>query len=710
MKQPKKEREGRLDRNKLFEQGPVLLFSIDIRNPNNPVVTFATPNLYTHLGYMPEDVINGKVSLKDIIHPDDYSRFTKRIFLSFENKEINNLNTNYRLIKKNGEIRYMRTYSFIERDSRQNPLFFHGYIMDVHEQELYKRQLEQVIEGANLGYWVWNVKTGHHEVNDIWLDMLGLSREDIKNDITDWSDRLHPDDKKKILPIVEEHIKNGTIFVGEFRMRHKNGSWVWIQSSGGVVEYSHESGEPLLMCGTHQNISDRKKTEKKIKFMAFHDVLTGLPNRTLLFDRIKQALYHAKRSRESNALIFIDLDNFKHINDSLGHKIGDMLLKRVASRLKKCVRSEDTVARLGGDEFVILLTGLDINRADEYALYVANKIMNSLKRAFKINNQTLHTSSSIGIALFPVINKLECCTPVEVLKRADTAMYHAKSEGKGTIRFFDEELNKKAQRRLKMDIGMRNALKKREFDVFYQPIVEIKSGRTIGLEALIRWEPNNEVFHPSEFIPIAEESSLILEISEFVIKEVCKDLKNGKIFKLFPDLKSISINLSTNLFKIEEFENKITKILQQKCINPSMLNFELTESVFINNYQNIIDKILKFKKMGIKFSIDDFGTGFSSLTYLKKLPIDYIKIDKSFINEINIDEDNAKIVEAIIDISKHFGLKVVAEGVETAEQLKFLKKSRCDYCQGFLFSKPSDLDSFSYDNENMKMAKEIIET
>ncbi|BDY13726.1 sensor domain-containing protein [Hydrogenimonas cancrithermarum] len=682
---------------KLFENGPLLLYSFDISDPDSPKAVYGTPNVHRHLGYRPEEIVEGKVTLRQILHPEDHEILLERIRMLEERRDIDSLSHDYRVIKKNGELCYMRAYTSVERDETGKARFYHGYLTNIHEEEIYKKQLENVIEGSRLGYWIWNLKSDFHEVNDFWLAMLGLTRSDIRNSIEDWRERVHPEDLSHILPLVERSIEEETLFTAEFRMRHSDGSWIWVQSSGGVVERSPEDGKPLLMSGTHQEIGHRKRAEERISHMAFHDTLTNLPNRTLLFDRIEQAVRHAGRHGKVGALLFIDLDNFKHINDTLGHKTGDRLLKRIAGRLRKCVRSEDTVARFGGDEFVVLLTDLDPGRADEFALFVAGKIVEKVSRPIKVKNFSLHTNASVGITIFPYSDNLSKSDPAEIVKRADAAMYHAKNEGKGTIRFFDRLLDEKAQRRMALDSGMRKALETGGFELHYQPIVEIDSGEVTGLEALIRWKSNGESQRPADFIPVAEENSLIVEISEFVLESVCRDLENGAILRAFPKLESVCVNLSINLFRLAEFEERVVRLMRKRSVDPSWFTFELTEKVFIRDFRNISEKIDALRRRGIRFAIDDFGTGFASLTSLKRLPVDYIKIDKSFIRRVDEERDNAKIMETIVNLSDHFGFQVVAEGVETEGEFGFLKKISCRYAQGYFISEPGSIETFFND-------------
>ncbi|WP_281950644.1 EAL domain-containing protein [Nitrosophilus kaiyonis] len=674
----------------IFFHGPVIVFKIYIKNLNNIKIDYISSNVYEQLGYTQKEIMSDDFDLKKII-PLDYEIFLERIKNSIKDKDLKymNLNHTYKVMKKSGEKCYMKAYTKIIRDEDKKPLYFKGYLINVHDEIITRKKLENVINGAKLGYWIWDLRTNFHQVNDNWLEILGLKREDLKNSIEDWSSRVHPDDINRVLKEVEEHIKYKKPYKTEFRMKHKNGSWIWIESIGGVVEYSLKDQKPVLMCGTHQDITQRKLNEKEISYLAFHDQLTKLPNRALLYDRINHALLHSKRFHKKNALIFIDLDNFKYINDSFGHEIGDKVLKKISRRLKKSVREIDTVSRLGGDEFVILLEDLENENAADYAYLLANKILEKIKKPINIDNFKYYITASLGITIFPEEN--ENLTVNKIVKHADNAMYYAKSLGKNSIKFFNKDINEKNSKKIKIQLHMKDALKKGKFDVFYQPIIDLKYEKTVGLEALLRWKDDNIEFKPSEFIPVAEENSLIIDISDYVIKWVCKDIENRKIFELMPDLKYFSINLSVKLFNINGFEKKIKSIIDKYCIDPSLLNFELTENVLIQNFNESIEKINDLKKLGIQFSIDDFGTGYSSLKYLKKLPVDIIKIDKSFIKDIDKNFDNRKIVESIIDIANHFELKTVAEGVEREIEKDILKELGCDFAQGFYFSKPKRL-------------------
>jgi diguanylate cyclase (GGDEF)-like protein len=432
---------------------------------------------------------------------------------------------------------------------------------------------------------------------------------------------------------------------------------------------------------------ERRATEKQITHLAYYDALTNLPNRRLFFDRLEQTLASALRYETHAALLYLDLDHFKTLNDSLGHDFGDELLVQVASRLKLCVRDEDTVARLGGDEFVLLLSSREASKEGmlERALTTAERVQSTLEVPYKLKEHVHHITPSIGITLLPQPDT----TPGELLKQADTAMYHAKNRGRNSISFYSVEMQKRADQRLIMEKDLRVALSERQFSLHYQPQFDNEQ-RLIGAEALIRWQhPQKGMISPAEFIPVAEETSLILAISDWVLEEACLQLQK------WPALPHIAVNISPKQFRQPEFEKQIAACLTKYGIPSSRLMLEITEGSIIEDIQDSIQKLQSMQNLGINISIDDFGTGYSSLAYLKMLPLNQLKIDQSFVRDINVDNNDAVIVETIIAMSKHLGLSVIAEGVETSEQLQFLRDRKCKGYQGYFFSRPLPADQFA---------------
>ena len=431
---------------------------------------------------------------------------------------------------------------------------------------------------------------------------------------------------------------------------------------------------------TFKDITERKALEKKLQYQAFHDPLTDLPNRALFMDRLGHALARAGQQASEVAVLFTDLDNFKVINDSLGHKAGDQLLVAVAQRLKACLRPVDTVARLGGDEFTLLLEGVT---GVSDAARVAERIAQELRAPFALEAHEVFATTSTGIA----VSSSAQGQPTDLLRHADLAMYRAKSKGKACYEVFEPNMSTDALERLELETDLRRALGREEFRVYYQPEILLESGDIVGMEALVRWEhPEHGLLLPQEFLPIAEESNLIMPIGQWVLREACKQLRTWQ--EQYPNIAPLvmSVNLSTREF----FQpSLIAEILRETGVDPRTLQLEVTEgAVAYDNAQNANNTLWNLKTLGVQLAIDDFGMGYSSLSYLKRFPVDLLKIDRSFVRELGKDLKDTKIVAAIIHLARALDLKVIAEGVETAEQVEQLRKMECDMVQGSYFSKP----------------------
>jgi len=462
--------------------------------------------------------------------------------------------------------------------------------------------------------------------------------------------------------------------------KRKNGSTYPAECKLQLVEPKDSVLEILVWV---QDISERKQMENTIRQMAYYDSLTGLPNRNLLNDRLAVALANASRNNQMVAILFLDLDHFKTINDSLGHEAGDQLLQQVSLRIKGILRKQDTVARMGGDEFIVLIPGLmDSN----HTARVAEKILDSLAPAFKIGDNELFIGCSIGISIFPD-DGMEIKT---LLKNSDLAMYRAKEKGRNTFQLYTPVMNFKAMERLAVEKNLRKALDREEFELHYQPKINLKSGQIAGMEALIRWDsPELGMVMPNQFIPIAEETRLIIQMGHWVLLTACRQAKKWQEAGL-PQV-SISVNLSVVQFTHPNLVSEISGVLKQTKIPPHQLELEVTESVLMQDTTLAVSILNKLSELGIKISIDDFGTGFSSLNYLKNLPVDYLKIDQTFIKDFNL-QTNSAITKAIVTLAQSLNMKTIAEGVETEEQRKFLMELNCDEAQGYLFSKPLTKD------------------
>jgi diguanylate cyclase (GGDEF)-like protein len=450
----------------------------------------------------------------------------------------------------------------------------------------------------------------------------------------------------------------------------------------------HRDDEIGIVCQSFNSLLDQQEENRRqLQYLAYHDVLTGLPNQLLVKDRLAQAIAFADRSGNRVALLFLDLDNFKTINDSLGHPVGDALLRAVTDRLIGCIRDTDTLARQGGDEFLVILA--DVDSSDDIAT-LAEKLLERLVMPFQIEGHDLSTSASIGIAIHPDDSR-DFDT---LLKKADTALYEAKAAGRNTYRFFTERMNVEASEYLQVRSGLRRALENREFALHYQPQVDLGTGAIVGAEALIRWHSGEHGWvPPARFIPIAEDSGLIVAIGEWVLREACRQMAEWRAAGL-PEL-TVAVNLSALQFKRGNVDRAVMAALQEFDLPPRLLELELTESILIRDTESVLATVTRLKDIGVRLSIDDFGTGYSSLSYLKRFNVDKLKIDQSFVRDFTTDADDAAIVRAIIEMARSLNLRTVAEGVETAQMRDQLLAFRCDEAQGYHFARPLPAAEFA---------------
>lgn len=479
-----------------------------------------------------------------------------------------------------------------------------------------------------------------------------------------------------------EAIRGGGSWHGEIWERRKNGEVYPIWAS--VSTMKDARGRITHYFSIFSDITERKRNEERINYLAYYDALTGLPNRTLFQKLVEQALIEAQRSQMQGALLFIDLNRFKPINDSLGHDVGDRLLQQVGQRFRAALRDADVVARVGGDEFVVGL--FDIARR-EHASNVAQKLLSELESSFLIDGNELSIGASIGISVYPA----DSIDAVTLVRYADVAMYRAKQNKQSGYTFFSHEMNQYAVDRLRIEAGLRRALERGELLLHYQPKLDIATGRIVGAEALVRWRHPDRIVSPGEFIPIAEESGLIVGIGDWVLEEVCKQTHAWKQLGMAP--MKIAVNISARQFT-SKLPSSIATLLDRHDIDADWLELELTESMLMHNTDGVITMMDELNTLGLALSLDDFGTGYSSLSYLKRFPIDTLKIDRSFITGIPENSDDCAITGAITSMAKQLKLKVIAEGVETQAQLDFLTFLECDEIQGFLFAKPLPADEF----------------
>lgn len=555
-------------------------------------------------------------------------------------------------------------------------------------EQLYKNQIalkeseeryRLVLEASNDGVWDWDVENDIGYLSKPWRELLGAKEEEIENYFEFLREIVYPEDRKSVVSSLEEYFMGKTnSYEVFFRLNLQREEFIWIQCKGRI--FRDQDDCIVRMAGSISDITEKRNYQSKIFKMAYYDNLTNLPNRTYLNDKLDELIKNVTKKGGKAAVYFLDLDNFKNINDTLGHDYGDIVLKCASNELLSVLGEDYTVARFGGDEFIIIQHKLDKeNELDD----TAKKIIKIFDKPIVINNQSFYVAASIGVAIIPE-HGIES---VEILKKADIAMYNAKEEGKGRFKIYDEEMSKKVQLESDFEKSIRKAIIQKEFYLNYQPYFNAVSGELEGVEALIRWNhPKRGIIPPNEFIPLAEKTGLIKEIGDWVLMESCKQNKTwqDKGLKKIP----VAVNVSEHQFQSALFVERVKVALKETNLDPKYLKIEITEGTVIKSFDNNINILKKLKQMGIGISLDDFGTGYSSLSYLIKLPLDVIKIDKSFVDDICETENTKIIIEDIISMAHKLNLEVIAEGVETDKQLKYLQNHKCDKIQGFLFSKP----------------------
>ena len=641
------------------------LASFPQENPNplmelnsNGTLTYLNPSARTHFPEMETDGVRHPIleGLVEMIRDTDES---------FVIREINMAGQIYEQhINIKGDVMKIRMTDVTERRRMQQVLA---------ESEA---RLSTLMNLAPVGIFTTDAKGECTYVNNRWCQLTGYSQEQARGQ--GWVQALHPEDKEAVFNKWHNTVKTGSEFAHEYRFLSPSGRVTWV--SGSAIALVDGAGAIGGYIGIAMDITERMRAEERLDYLAHHDSLTGLPNRVLLHDRLRQTMIDAERHGRLVAVLFFDLDRFKTINDTLGHEVGNALLKSVAERLQQCVRGGDTVARLGGDEFTVVLA--DVAHVDDVAR-VAHKILRNVAMPFQIGGKELFITTSMGITLFPSDDD----TLEGLLKNADVAMYQAKEAGRNVFRYFTAEMNTRALERMRLETELRHALKRNEFLLLYQPQINLKNSRVIGVEALIRWHhPKFGLIPPVQFIPIAEETGLIGPIGEWVMQTACAQNKAWQKQGLCPVC--VSVNVSAWQLRQQELVGSIAGILKKTGLAPKYLSLELTESMLIDNVEQTVAMLSELHALGIGFSVDDFGTGYSSLSYLKRFPLDVLKIDRSFIHGIPGNTEDAAIARAIIVMAHGLGIKTTAEGVETREQLAFLQAHQCDAMQGYYFSPP----------------------
>jgi len=577
------------------------------------------------------------------------------------------------------------------RDRHGKTLGVLGVARDITEREYVSRELALVnfaLNHVKEAAYLADEQGRFHYVNDEACRAIGCTHDELlKLGIIDVDcDITRPEQWQAVL----EELKIHKAMTFESCHKTRNGRVFPVEINANHFEFYGQA----YVLGLVRDITERKQTEAEIRNLAYFDALTKLPNRRMLMDRLGQALSASHRSREFGALLILDLDHFKTLNDTQGHDVGDRLLLEVAQRLISNMRQEDTVCRLGGDEFVVLLESLgqDEQHAASQAETIAEKVRTALNQPYSlnINEAKFQGTTSIGLTLF---NGQDASVDM-LLKQADVALYQAKGAGRNLVRFFNPAMQAAIDSRTEMEAALRQALEKGEYRLYYQPQVD-QDGRLIGAEALLRWFPaNRDMISPAEFIPLAEETGLILPIGKWVLDTACAQLKAWESDPRTQYLQ-MSVNVSARQFHQPDFVATVQHSLVSSGINPARLKLELTESVVLDNIDAVVDRMQQLNALGVTFCLDDFGTGYSSLSYLKRLPLDQVKIDQSFVRDVTVDLNDAAIVRAIMAMSRSLGFQVIAEGVETQAQQDFLLQIDCTAYQGFLFCRPIPIDEWA---------------
>jgi len=656
----------------LVTNAPIVLFAID----RDGIFTHSEGKGLEGLGLKPGELVGRSVGEAYRDHPDILDHVRRA--LSGES---------HTATVRLGEIAFETRYAPY-RDFKGHVMGTIGVATDVTEQHRSDQSLRAsearyrtLFERNLAGVFRSNLDGRILDCNESFARIFGYSSPEEVLDQRAQRLYIRPEDRNVFLSRLGER---NSLSNYESCVRKRDGTPIWVLENATLVE--GPDGDRSVIEGTIIDITERKRAEEQVKHLAFHDALTGLPNRLLFNDRLAIALAQARRSGEKLVTLFLDIDRFKVINDSLGHAAGDELLRRVAERLQASVRAGDTVARLGGDEFIILLTRIS---SEENAAKVAAKFLQSVRNPFSVQERNVFITTSVGVSMYPN----DGLDPETLIQNADVALYRAKEEGRDNYQLYAPAMNDRALQRLSLENRLREALPNEELILHYQPIVDVRSGRVCGAEALLRWRhPELGLLSPSEFITLAEISGLIVPIGHWVLKTACAQVREWQAMG-YPHLR-VSVNLSPRQFQQAKLVSQVTGSLAASGIDAGSLDLEITESSAMQNAELTINTLLELKRLGVAISLDDFGTGYSSLNYLKRFPIDRVKLDQSFVRDMTRNPEDAAIVRAVISMAHTLKLVVVAEGVETEEQLAFLRHHRCDEIQGFLFSPPVEAVEF----------------
>lgn len=665
----------------LTDHVPGLVFQYLLRPDGSFCFPFASKGVRDIYRGSVEDMRNDGARVFAMIHPQDLPGVKDAIAASA--KTLTPWKHDYRIRFEDGTVRWLASRA-APQQLDDGSVLWHGFVSDVTEQKQAQESLitlSAAVEQSPVSIVISDPQGLIEYVNPMFEQVSGYRRAEVigKNPRI-WSSHEKTVDEYREMWAL---LLAGEIWRGEFHNRRKDGSLFWEQAV--IAPIFDGKGQRLHYLAIKEDITKRKAAEAEIEHLAFYDLLTGLPNRRLLTDRLQQVLALGARSHRYGALLFVDLDNFKNLNDTRGHEQGDAMLRQVAQRLDYCVREGDTVARMGGDDFVVMLQDLSEQQtvAATQAEAVAQKILDALRQPYPFGHFTHHGSASVGVALFNASDD----TVEELLKRADLALYQAKDAGRNTLRFFDPDMQAAISARAALEADMRLGLRDNQFLLYYQPQVN-QQGDLTGVEALVRWQhPLRGMVSPAHFIPLAEETGLILPLGQWVMETACRQLQQWGTQPRTAHL-TIAVNVSALQFHRDSFVSDVLATLERTKAPASRLKLELTESLLVKDVEGIIAKMMALKAPGVGFSLDDFGTGYSSLSYLKRLPLDQIKIDQSFVSDALGNPKDAALVSATVAMGRGLGMMVIAEGVETQAQRDFLEGEGCFNFQGYFFGRP----------------------
>ncbi len=673
----------------LADQVPGMLYRI-VNPPIGPkrylFVSSGARELY---GVEPADLLANGSLLRDMRHPDDQLRVQEAVALAVQNRAP--IDIEFRIVLRDGSLKWVHMSSNFAGEDEHGQVR-NGIMLDVTARKLAEAEADAsearwklALDSTGDGVWDWHIQAGREYYSQRYKEMYGYSTDKVWQPGDGYTDIVHPDDLAQLQKDQQAYFNHETpTYSNEHRVRCADGSWKWVLTRGMVIEWDAQ-GQPVRMIGTHTDISDRKASEEKIWHQAHFDALTGLPNRRTLHQRLQAAMASPPESPAPRALVFIDLDHFKEVNDTLGHDSGDQLLKETAQRIQSCLAAQDTVARMGGDEFTVLLQAVPPQHELEALL---GRLLHTLSAAYDLGGEKVYVAASMGIALYPQ----DATDVTSWLKHADQALYEAKNSGRNRYSFFTPRLQAEARERMRLSADLRVALTTGRLELVYQPIVDLKSGAIHKAEALLRWHhPERGPVPPDRFIPIAESNGMIVDIGEWVFRQAAQQVQQWR-HTLHPDFQ-VSVNTSPVQFQagpLASWGETLSRMgLPGRCIG-----VEITEGLLLKASDAASSRLLELERAGLQIALDDFGTGYSSLVYLQRLSIDFLKIDRAFVRNLTPGGTDLALCKAIIVMAHELGVQVVAEGIETEDQRAMLAAAGCDFGQGYLFSRPVSESAF----------------